>query len=83
MSFSSQKGEFDRFFNRLDRPVKESRPDRQPDRPVDPTGFHLCPISLQYNYRTQDTQRPTLNTNQKQIRTDWFCQVVRVQIHSC
>ena len=38
MSFSSQKGEFDRFFNRLDRPVEESRPDRQPDRPVDPTG---------------------------------------------
>ena len=41
MSFSSQKGEFDRFFNRFDRPVEESRPDRQPDRPVDPTGFHL------------------------------------------
>ena len=38
MSFSYQKGEFDRFFNRLDRPVKESRPDRQPDLPVDPTG---------------------------------------------
>ena len=34
MSFSSQKGEFDRFFNRHDRPVEES----QPDRPVDPTG---------------------------------------------
>ena len=32
MSFSCQKGEFDRFFNRLDRPVEESRPDRQPDR---------------------------------------------------
>ena len=32
MSFSCQKGEFDRFFNRLDRPVVESRPDRQPDR---------------------------------------------------
>ena len=41
MSFSCQKGEFDRFFNRLDRPVEESRPDWQPDRPVDPTGFHL------------------------------------------
>ena len=38
MFFSRQKGEFDRFFNRLDRPVEESRPDRQPDRPVDPTG---------------------------------------------
>ena len=37
MSFSCQKGEFDRFFNRLDRPVEESRPGRQPDRPVDPT----------------------------------------------
>ena len=32
MFFSSKKGEFDRFFNRLDRPVEESRPDRQPDR---------------------------------------------------
>ena len=30
--FGSKKGEFDRFFNRLDRPVEESRPDRQPDR---------------------------------------------------
>ena len=39
MSFSCQKGEFDRFFNRLDRPVEESRPDRQPDRPFNPTGF--------------------------------------------
>ena len=37
MSFGSKKGEFDRFFNLLDRPVEESRPDRQPDRPVDPT----------------------------------------------
>ena len=32
MSFSCQKREFDRFSNRLDRPVEESRPDRQPDR---------------------------------------------------
>ena len=38
MSFSCKKGEFDRYFNRLDRPVEESRPDRQPDRPVDSTG---------------------------------------------
>ena len=38
MSFSCKKGEFDRCFNRLDRPVEEYRPDRQPDRPVDPTG---------------------------------------------
>ena len=38
MSFNCQKGELDRFFNRLDRPVEESRPDRQSDRPVDPTG---------------------------------------------
>ena len=42
MFFGSKKGKFDRFFNRLDRPVEESRPDRQPDRPVDPTSFHLC-----------------------------------------
>ena len=34
MSCSFQKGEFDRFFKRLDRPVEESRPDRQPDRPA-------------------------------------------------
>ena len=32
MSFNCQKGELDRFFNRLDRAVEESRPDRQPDR---------------------------------------------------
>ena len=36
--FSCEKGDFDRFFNRLDRPVEESRHDRQPDRPVNPTG---------------------------------------------
>ena len=41
MSLSCQKGEIDRFFNRLDRPVEESRPDRQPDRRVDPTGAGL------------------------------------------
>ena len=35
MLFSCQKKEFDRFFNLFDRPVEESRPDRQPDRPVD------------------------------------------------
>ena len=34
MSFSRKKGEFDQCFNRLDRPVEESRP----DRPVDRTG---------------------------------------------
>ena len=32
MFFGSKQGEFDRFFNRLDRPVEESRPHRQPDR---------------------------------------------------
>ena len=30
MSFRCKKKEFDRCFNRLDRPVKESRPDRFP-----------------------------------------------------
>ena len=30
MSFSCKKGEFDRCFNRHDRPVEESRPDRFP-----------------------------------------------------
>ena len=35
MSFSRKKGEFDRYFNRLDRPVGESRPDRcQSTQPV-------------------------------------------------
>ena len=48
MSFSCQKGEFDRFFNRLDRPVEESRPDRQPDRSVDPTGFHLWMVRSKF-----------------------------------
>ena len=43
MSCRCQKGKFDRCFNRLDRPVEESRPDRpveesRPNRPVDPTG---------------------------------------------
>ena len=33
MSFTYQKGEFDRCFNRLDRPVEESRPDRFPFLP--------------------------------------------------
>ena len=37
MSSSSKKGEFDRFFNLLDRPAEESPPDRQPYRPVDLT----------------------------------------------
>ena len=37
MSFSCKKGEFDRCFNRLDRPVEES----QPDWPVNPIGFYL------------------------------------------
>ena len=37
MSFGCQKGKINWFFNRLDRPVEESRPDRLPDRPVDPT----------------------------------------------
>ena len=32
MSFSCKKGEFDWCFSRLDQPVKESRPDRPPDR---------------------------------------------------
>ena len=53
MSFSSEKGKFDRCFNRLDRPVEESRPDRLPDRPVDPTGFHLwssCSLICNCNY---------------------------------
>ena len=53
MSFSCQKGEFDRFFNRLDRPVEESRPDRQPDRPVDPTGFHLWHDTAALNITSQ------------------------------
>ena len=38
MFFSCKKGEFYQCFNRLDLPVEESRPDRQPDQPVDPSG---------------------------------------------
>ena len=51
MFFSSKKGEFDRFFNRLDRLVKESRPDPQPDRPVDPTGFHLWSLASRTHFK--------------------------------
>ena len=54
MPFSCKKGELDRCFNRLDRPVKESQPDRQPDRPVpvDLTGFHRCARSRGLEERT-------------------------------
>ena len=35
MSFSCKKGEFDQCFNRLDQPLKESRPDRcRSTRPI-------------------------------------------------
>ena len=55
MSFGSKKGEFDRFFNRLDRLVEESWPDRcrlTRPMPVDMTGFqlwftpHVCMVAL-------------------------------------
>ena len=71
MSFSCQKGEFDRFFNRLDRPVEESRPDRQPDRPFDPTGFRLWPTSLGPNpawtrqYKPEPSPNPKTNFKPK------------------
>ena len=42
MFFGCKKGEFDRCFNRSDRPAEESRP----DRPVDPTGFHFWSKAL-------------------------------------
>ena len=68
MSFSSQKGEFDRFFNRLDRPVEESRPDRQPDRPVDPTGFHLWyVVRTEFMFEANYKYTPTLTI----LRTLW------------
>ena len=38
MSFSCQKVDIDRRFNRLDQPVEKSRLNQQPDRPVDLTG---------------------------------------------
>ena len=53
MSFTCQKGEFDWFFNRLDRPVKES----WPDRPVNPTDFHLW---FEY-YKDQNENFPAQN----------------------
>ena len=44
ISFSSQKEEFDRFFNRLDRPVEESWPDRcRSTRPVSISDARLEP----------------------------------------
>ena len=58
MSFSCRKGEFDRFFNRLDRPVEESRPDRQPDRPVDPTGAGRLDRFPSLKHSAQPTNEP-------------------------
>ena len=49
MSFSSQKGEFDRFFNRLHRPVEESRPDRQPDRCRSTRPVSISELQYTYN----------------------------------
>ena len=54
MSFSCQKGEYDRFFNRLNRPVEESRTDRQPDRcrstqPVSISGLRGIEFSRFYD----------------------------------
>ena len=67
MPFSCQKGEFDRFFNRLDRPVGESRPDRQSDRPVDPTGAgrpSRFPSLLQVDYQSTGwAEKPTTFKN--------------------
>ena len=74
MSFSCQKGEFDRFFNLLDRPVEESRPDRQPDRPVDPTGFHLWCVgphktTQSTNPLSEDFEPNYINLLRKKIGT--------------
>ena len=65
MSFSCQKREFDRFFNRLDRPLEESRPDRQPDRPFDPTGFRLWPTSSGPNPARTRKYKPEPGPNPK------------------
>ena len=48
MSFTYNKGEFDRCFNWPDRPVEEFQPDRLVDPlvPVDRTDFHLCTLYL-------------------------------------
>ena len=43
MSFSCKKGEFNRCFNRLDRPVEGFRPDRQGGNP---TGRSTRPVSI-------------------------------------
>ena len=47
MFFSCKRGEFDRYFNRLDRPVEESRPDRQPDR--FPSLFHTTQVIFTFS----------------------------------
>ena len=46
MSFTCEEEEFNRFFNRLDRPVEESRPDRQPDR--FPSLNEILPLTTSY-----------------------------------
>ena len=65
MFFSSKKGEFDRFFNRLDRPVKESRP----DRPVDPTGAGR-----------PDRFRPTRPVGRPDIALIWNTQHIQINM---
>ena len=45
--FSCKKGEFDRFFDRLDRPVEESRPDQL----FNLTGFHLSAKPRRWAFR--------------------------------
>ena len=65
MSFSCQKREFDQFFNRLNRPVEESRPDRQPDRPFDPTGFRPWPTSSGPNPARTRKYKPEPGPNPK------------------
>ena len=75
MSFSCQKGEIDRFLNRLDRPVEKSRPGRQPDRLVDRTGFHLWisdqvdrASATEADHKNWYSQLPCLTLSNKQLK---------------
>ena len=65
MSFSCQKGEFDRFFNQLDLAVEEWQTNRQPNRPIDSTGFRLWPTSSGPNPARTRKYKPEPGPNPK------------------
>ena len=79
MSFSCKKGEFDQCFSLLDRPVEESRLDRQPDRSVDPTGFHLWAKVLILNCLRAiwPKEPPARKSRKSHLNVDYLKQAMR------